>query len=417
MLRFVRLLPVLVCVSLLAANWPQFRGPGGSGVSTETGLPTTWSDEENIVWKVKLPTYGASSPITWGEKIFIAGYSGYGAGDGGKQGDLKRHVTCLNRADGKVLWDSTVESTPNDKSYGGFVRLHGYASATPVTDGKAVYAYFGKTGAVAFDMQGKQLWQTDCGSGTHGFGSGASPVLYKNLLIVNACVESGTLIALDKKSGEQVWKSGKIKAAWSTPVLVDVGGGRQELVVSTRGTLIGYDPASGEELWTCSGIQNYVCPSPIAHKGVVYAIGGRGRKGLAVKAGGRGDVTETHRLWQLDRGSNVSSPVLYDGHLYWAHEGQGILYCADAETGKVVYEQRLDPKPGRIYASPVAVDGKLYYASRERGVFVVAAKPAFELLSHNKIESDKSIFNGSPVVSNGRLLLRSNEYLYCVGSK
>ena len=149
----------------------------------------------------------------------------------------------------------------------------------------------------------------------------------------------------------------------------------------------------------------------------MYAIGGRGRKGLAVKAGGRGDVTETHRLWQMDRGSNVSSPVLHEGHLYWAHEGQGILYCASAETGKVVYEQRLDPKPGRIYASPVAVDGKLYYASRERGVFVVAAKPAFELISHNKIESDKSIFNGSPVVSNGQLLLRSNEYLYCVGSK
>jgi len=190
-------------------------------------------------------------------------------------------VTCLNRADGKVLWDSTVESTPNDKSYGGFVRLHGYASATPVTDGKAVYAYFGKTGAVAFDMQGKQLWQTDCGSGTHGFGSGASPVLYKNLLIVNACVESGTLIALDKKSGEQVWKSSKIKAAWSTPVLVDVGGGRQELVVSTRGTLIGYDPASGEELWTCSGIQNYVCPSPNGTSafGVRSYGGGRRRCG------------------------------------------------------------------------------------------------------------------------------------------
>ena len=139
MLRFVRLLSVLVCLALLAANWPQFRGPGGSGVSTETGLPTSWSDEENIVWKVKLPAYGASSPITWGEKIFVAGYSGYGTGErGGEQANLKRHLTCLDRASGKVLWDSTVESTPKDNSYGGYVRRHGYASATPVTDVTAV---------------------------------------------------------------------------------------------------------------------------------------------------------------------------------------------------------------------------------------------------------------------------------------
>jgi hypothetical protein len=403
---------------LVAADWPQFRGPGGAGVSDAVGLPTTWSDAENIVWKVELPGYGASSPITWGDRIFVSGYSGYGVKEleGAKKENLERRIACVNRKDGSILWNKSFPSKADDNEYSGFTALHGYASATPVTDGECVFAYFGKTGLVACDMDGGLLWQADCGDKTHGFGSGASPALFENLVIVNACVESKSLIAFDKKTGKQAWEVEGIDAAWNTPLVVEADG-KHELVLSMKNKLVAYDPATGDELWTCDGIKDYVCPSVIHHNGIVYAIGGRGRVGLAVKTGGRGDVTETHRLYELKRGSNVSSPVLYDGHLYWAHESSGIVYCANAETGEVLYEKRLDPRPGRIYASPVCADGKLYYVSRDKGTFVLAAEPEYKLLAHNVLESDKSIFNASPVVSGNSLLLRSDQYLYCIGKE
>jgi outer membrane protein assembly factor BamB len=204
--------------------------------------------------------------------------------------------------------------------------------------------------------------------------------------------------------------------SWNTPLLVDIDH-RQELVVSVRGQLRAFDPESGEELWHCQGIQDYVCPSVIAHQGVVYALGGRAGTALAVRAGGRGDVSNTHTLWRINRGSNVSSQVYQDGHLYWTNESRGIAYCVNAEDGKIVYEERLKPTPGLIYASPVLVDGMLYVVSRTGGTFVIEAKPAFKLLAHNVFKNDASVFNASPAVSNGRLFLRSDKWLYCVRKK
>lgn len=405
---------LLFCAT--GADSPQFRGERAAGVSQEAGLPTTWSDDENIVWRAPLPGYGASSPVTLGDRIILTGYSGYGTGntEDADPSDLRRHVTCIDGTKGEVIWDTTIASQPGDRSYRGFVALHGYASATPVTDGEAIYAYFGKSGAVAVDLNGKLLWKADCGDRTHSFGSGASPVLYDDLLIVNASVESGCLIALNKKTGDQVWQSGKVNAAWNTPLLVEVDG-RRELVISMKGKVQAYDPETGEPLWHCDGIPDYVCPSAIAHDGVVYAIGGRAHVGLAVRAGGSGDVTDSHRLYQLKRGSNVSSPVYHDGRLYWAHERSGIVYCASAETGEVIYEERLQPRPGRIYASPLVADGKIYYVSRENGAYVLAAGDEFKLLAHNEFASDRSVFNASPVALDGKLLLRSDENLYCIG--
>ncbi len=410
---------LFLTMQVCAADWPQFRGPGGLGTAADQGLPATWSSTENIVWQTDLPGPGASSPIVVGNKIFLTCHSGYGVPgkNGGEMKDLKRHLLCLDRG-GKVLWTREVAAVLPEEEYqpGSFLSLHGYASSTPACDGERVFVFFGKTGVLAFDMDGKRLWQTSVGTQTHDWGSAASPVLFQDLVIVNAGVESGSLVALKKSDGKEVWKAGGIDSGWDTPILVEAAG-RPELVISVQGRLRAFNPRTGKELWHCEGINDYVCPSVVAHAGIVYAIGGRANTVLAVRAGGDGDVTRTRTLWRENRGSNVSSPVYHDGHLYWSSESNGTVYCLDAARGKIVYEERLRPAPNRIYASPVVADGKLYYVSRTNGTFVVAARPKFELLGHNTIKTDSSVFNASPAISNGQLLLRSDRRLYCVGKK
>lgn len=398
-----------------AVDWPQFRGPGARAQSSETGLPTTWSDDANIVWKTALPGPGASSPVTFGDKIYITCYSGYGADDKdpGDIAQLQRHLLCLDR-DGKVLWDRALKPSTPEVPYQGFTALHGYASTTPVVDSQAIYVFLGASGVAAFTHQGEQQWVTSVGTKTHDWGCGTSPVLFDKLVIVNASVESGALVALDQKTGDEVWRKPGMKQSWNTPVLVQSAAGDWELAVQIQGKILGFKPANGEELWNCEGIDDYICPTILEQDGILFASGARQSKLLAVRSGGHGDVTEANKLWTLGKGSNVSSPVFHEGHLYWAHESRGTVYCAEAKTGKLIYEQRLDPKPGLIYASPIIVDGKVYYVSREKGTFVVAAKPEFELLAHNTIAGDTSVFNGSPVVMADKLLLRSNKYLYCL---
>jgi outer membrane protein assembly factor BamB len=411
---------LLVSLPAAAADWPQFRGPDGLGVGEDRNLPVTWSSRANVAWKVDLPGAGASSPIVIGDRIFLTYYTGYGLPEGNAGGldDLTRHLVCLDRAGGKVRWQRAVRAVqPESPFQGGYITKHGYASSTPASDGERVYVFFGKSGVLAFDLDGKQLWQTSVGTGTHGWGSGTSPVLYKDLVIVNASVERRSLVALRKADGKEVWSARGMDASWNTPLLVQVPGGSTELVVSVRGQLLAFDPEKGEQLWSCKGINDYVCPSLVAHDGVVYAIGGRSNSALAVRAGGKGDVTDSHVVWRLQRGSNVSSPVYYNGHLYWASESRGVVYCVDAAKGKLVYEERLNPTPGLIYASPLAADGKLYYVSREKGTYVVAARPQFKLLARNVLDADAGIFNASAVPSNGQLLLRSDRRLYCIGKK
>lgn len=413
-----RLLVACFVLAALGADWPQFRGPMGTGASDETGLPTTWSDDSNIVWKTDLPGFGTSSPITHEDHIYLTCYGGYGmdSESPGNIDDLQRHVVCLDRKQGKIVWNEQIETLQPEEQYKGFQALHGYSSSTPATDGERLYVFFGKSGVFAFDLNGKQLWRTDVGPKIHGWGSATSPVLFQNLVIINASVESGALVALDKATGSEVWRTPGMVAAWNTPLLVELPGGRVDLVVSVKNQLLAFDPANGKERWRCKGIEDYVCPSVIAHDGIVYAIGGRGRPGLAVAAGGEGDVSDKI-LWKTQAGSNVSSPVYHDGYLYWVSESKGIAYCIDAKTGEAAYEKRLEPRPDRIYASPVVADGKIYYVSRNNGTFVLAAKPEYELLAHNVIKSDASVFNASPAVSNGQLLLRSDKRLYCLGSK
>lgn len=404
---------LLVCLAqtLIAGDWTQFRGPGGQGISEDKGLPVTWAETENIAWKTALPGYGSSSPIALGDKLYVTCYSGYGMGyKSGKMEDLTLHLVCVGAAKGNILWDKPIKPSLPESSR---VRDHGYSAATPATDGKHIYVFFGKSGVFKFDLKGNQIWQTSVGTKTHGWGSGTSPVLYKDLVIVNASIESGKLIAINKETGKEVWRAGGMDSSWNTPHLVEASKGKYELAVSVKGFVLGFDPATGKELWRCEGIPDYICPSIISHKGVLYAIGGRSSKTIAIRSGGRGDVTKTHKLWQADVGANVSSPVFSQGHLYWVSDRNKVAYCISTADGSVKYAEKIKMQP---YASALLADGKVYIVMRNGGTVVLPAKPQFKQLAHNKL-NDKSTFNASPIVYDGTLILRSDENLYCIKNK
>lgn len=408
---------LIFAVAIAQADWPQFRGPGGMGVSPEKGVPLTWSAQDNMVWKVKMPVAGASSPIIVGDRIYLTGFSGYNVpGQGaGSMENLRLHLLCLNRNDGSVLWNKSVTAKTPEQDR--IRENHGYASATPIADGERIYTFFGKSGVIAFSHDGEQLWQAHVGDGLSGWGSAASPVLAGDLVIVNASVESSSLVALDKRTGKQVWTAPGIRESWNTPILVD-GGGRKELVVAILGKVLAFDPAAGSPLWSCkTDIGWYMVPGLVAENGVIGVLGGRdGVVGLAVRAGGKGDVTATHRLWTSTKGTNVPSPVVHDGHLYWMNDVRGIAYCAELATGKIRYEERMPGREAGFYASAVLAEGKIYYLSRDGRMFVVAARPQFELLATNAL-GDRAIFNASPAIDGGRIYIRTDHFLYCIGAR
>ena len=395
-------------------DWPRFRGPDGMGVSDAGDLPISWSHNENVVWKTPLPGPGASSPIVFGDHVYLTCYTGYfvsGRPDGSLE-ELKRHLIAVHRGDGRVLWNQALPAKlPEERR----IRDHGYAASTAVADAERVYVFFGKSGVYAFDHSGRQIWHADVGSQTHGWGSGTSPVLHKDLVIVNASIESESLVALDRTTGRRRWQTEGIRESWNTPLIITAPSGRQELIVAIAGKILAFDPDTARSLWSCdTDIGWYMVPSVIAADGIVYCLGGRsGTAALAVRAGGSGNVTATHRLWTSDRGSNVSSPVYHEGHLYWMHEQRGIAYCARASDGEIVYEQRLD-RAGQVYASALLAAGRVYYLTRDGKTFVLAAKPQFEQLAVNDLR-DGGVFNGSFAVTGNRLLVRSDKYLYCLG--
>lgn len=402
-------------VLLTGAAPSRFRGPEMSGsYPAAANLPAQWSDK-NVVWKVDLPGHGSSSPAIYEGNIYLTAYTGYGIDEKnpGEQSNLKRHLFCIEASSGKQLWTVEADATTPETKYQGFQALHGYATSTPTVDETGVYVFFGRNGVSKYTHQGKPVWNTSVGEKTHGWGSATSPVLAGDLVIVNASVESGALVGLNKETGAEVWKTPGVKASWNTPIVTSSKEGRSELVVSSKDAILAYDPATGKELWTAEGVHDYVCPSVVSHEAIIYAIGGRKNTALAVSTGGDGEV---ENVWRASKGSNVSSPVYSDGHIYFVSEGKGIAYCLNAKTGDVVYEERLTPRPGRIYASPTLADGKIFVPSRNEGVYVIAAKPEFELITHNE-PLDESVFNASPVPMGNQLLLRSDTALYCIGAK
>jgi outer membrane protein assembly factor BamB len=401
--------------NVYAGSWSQFRGPSGLGVAEASNLPTKWSDGENIVWKATIPGAGASSPVIYGNRVFLTFFTGFGidSRNPGNIDDLKRHLLCLDAVSGGILWQKEVKTILPETNTRRFL---GYASNTPAVDTDRVYCFFGKSGVIAFDHSGNQLWHRSVGDNTHGWGSAASPVLYQDLVIINAFVECGQLVALDKRTGREVWRAGDLKESWNTPLLVDLPDGKTELVIAISGKIMGFEPDTGKQLWECEGHRWYIVPSLIAHNGIVYCLSGKGVEAIkAVRAGGRGNVSDTHVLWTVKKGTNVPSAVYHEGHIYFAHETKGIAYCLNAKTGDVVYEEPV-PRIGGVYASAIVGAGKIYYVSRHSGTFVLAAKPKYELLAHNRLEGDRNA-HASPGVNGQRLVLRMDRFLYCIGEK
>jgi outer membrane protein assembly factor BamB len=412
--RRLRLAAVVV-LATVGADWPNFRGPRGVGVADDRGLPARWSATENVLWKAALPGPGASSPITSGGRVFVTCYSGYGVGKGGDPANLRRHLLCVDAKTGNLHWQKEVAARLPESRYSGFLTEHGYASSTPATDGKRVYVFFSRTGVLAFDLEGRQLWQTLVGDGRSGWGSAASLLLHEDLVIVNATVESNALVALDKRTGKEVWRVKGLRDTWSTPVLVALPGGGHEVVLNTLEALLAFEPKTGKKLWECAGIDGTAATStPVARDGVVYVMGAgvEGPTTLAVRAGGRGDVTQSHLLWKQKAGTGICSPVLYGEYLFWVNGQAG---CLRADTGQLLYRERLYQARSE-YTSPVAADGKLYLFTRQNGGYVLAATGKFGRLAHNDL-GDASTFSGSPAISDGRLFIRSEKFLYCIGGK
>lgn len=432
---------VAACFAPLAhADWPRLRGPNGDGIA-EGKAPLTWNAKEHIQWQAALPGPGSSSPIVVGDRVLVTCWSGYADGSEGPLSDLKRHLVCLSKTDGKILWDKTVPAAMPEDQAGGMLMEHGYASSTPVSDGKSVFVFFGKTGALAFDLDGKQLWQVPLGtrSNPKGWGSASSPILYKDTVIVTAYDEGGAMVALDKATGKEVWRAPAdgLNTVYSTPL---VTGG--DLLLPVQGELWGLNPDTGKLRWYSSySMGGNVSPVVSVGGGAVYVTGGFPSQGTAaVKPGGKGDITKTASLWNINSASYIPSPIYYEGHLYVVNDG-GFAMCIDAKTGDEVYRERVMESVGGggggggqgrgpgtggggggrrgggkpFYASPVLVDGKLYCPSRKNGTFVIAAKPKYELLARNVIETDDSQVNASPAVDGNKLYLRTDKALYCIG--
>jgi outer membrane protein assembly factor BamB len=408
---------LLLCLPLLlGADWAGFRGPNAGGLSDERGLPVKWSAAENVVWKTKLPGPGASSPIVWGDRVFVTCWSGYGDGKSpdATREQLRRHLVCLDRKSGEILWRKDVAAKLPELEYKAQVLEHGYTTSTPVTDGERVYVFYGRGGVYAYDFVGKELWQADAGKMLNSFGTAASPVLHGNLLILNASVERGALIALDKTDGKEVWRTPVNGDSWATPVIVELPDGKKELVLHAQSSLRGYDPDKGTELWRCRVATGYASATPAVKGDVVYVMGvDSGARALAaVRAGGRGDVSKSHVVWQKKVGASYTSPVLVGDRLYF-FSGQAV--CVKAADGEVVFQERLDGL-GTEYASPVAADGKIYLFTRKGLAHVLAAKDRLESLGQNDL-GDRLGFTASPAVSRGHLFVRNGEFLYCLGDK
>ncbi|MFN0020344.1 MAG: PQQ-binding-like beta-propeller repeat protein [Pirellulaceae bacterium] len=444
-------LVIVTSVTTEAADWSRFRGPNGNAFSEEKGLPTKWSDsaEEGLVWKIGLPGAGASSPVISGDKVFVTCFKG-------EQSALERILVCASRKDGKILWQKSVKAGKDEDRPNGMLMTHGYSSSTPAVDGEGVYVLYGKSGVYGYDLEGNELWHKEVGKGSApmGWGSACSPILYKNLVIVNAAAEGKTLVAFDKKTGKEIWKTpaDSLEGCWGTPILVDAPGGKQELVLSVPGEVWGFDPATGAFLWFCEGAStNALCTSAVAKDGIIYIIGGSaGSSGnaIAIKAGGKDDVSKTHMLWSKNMGSYVTSPVVVGDHLFWVNDS-GIARCLKLKDGESVAEKRLasgapaggpargapgGAPPGggfggggrgrgmgggggkEYYASVVAGDGKLYAVSRSKGTYVISADEKLDVLATNKMD-DTSVFNAGPAIQDGQIYLRSDKFLYCIGKK
>ncbi len=420
-----------------AANWPQWRGPNANGVSPEGALPVRWSATENVAWMVPLRGLGVSSPIVWEDRVFLSSQIGRGVLRSGNHPTLTRGADATERdlgagrqetdrsevrflvqafaaADGAVLWEHELPAE------GELPEVHGKNNlATPscVTDGEAVYCWFGTGQLLALGIDGERRWHrslaTDYGGYDISWGHSSSPVLYRDSLILLADhTDRAYLLALDKRNGEEQWKvdRGSSLRSYSTPMIV-AGAERDELIVNSSEGLQAYDPASGELLWFLEEPNRFPVPSPAFGEGIIFTSRGyRSGPYMAIEPGGRGDVSETHLRWHVATGAPYVSSVVYLDGLVFMVNDSGVAFAADGRTGETVWKERI----GGIYsASPVAGDGKVYFTNEGGEVIVMRAAREAEILARNPLEERVL---ASPAISNGRLYLRTDEHLFSIGS-
>ncbi len=407
------MLSVFVASSLHAANWPSWRGPHHDGTCDEKGLPLTWSATENIAWSVTLPDRGNSTPVVWGDKVFVTQ---------SVEKENRRELLCFDKKTGKQLWHAGTWYTEAETTHA----TNPYCSASPVTDGTRVVVSFASAGVYCYDLEGKELWHRDLGKVHHIWGNGASPVLADGLCFLNfGPGDQSFLLAMDPKDGHTVWKheeprrptsgNADFYGSWSDPLPVEMGGVPQ-LIMSWPFRVCAMEAKTGTELWTCDGLNQLVYTSPLSSEGIIVAMGGYNGMDLAVKAGGKGDVTTTERLWQHPKTpQRIASGAIHEGHIYILND-PGIAQCIDLKTGQVVWQERLKGTgpTGQNWSSIVISEGRCYAVNQGGDAFVFKASPTFELLATNAM-GEKVI--GSIAVSDGHLFIRGHKHLFCVGKK
>lgn len=449
--------------AVVAADWLRFRGPNGSGISPDSDpAPVTWNATENLKWKVALPGGGVSCPIVVGNKVFVTCYSGYGLDrrEPGEQADLKRHLVCVDRSNGQVLWEKSFQAVlPEDPYSGPGVPEHGYASHTPVSDGQRLFVFFGKSGVHAFDLDGNELWKTTVGqdSDPRQWGSSSSPIVVGEVLVVPAGAETRAIVGLDIATGKEIWRadSDGLGNVWGTPAVAQLEGDRTDVVIGAPYEIWGLNPVTGKLRWFCEAMEtDQFNSSVVIQDGVVYAIEGRGGGSIAIRAGGKGDITKTNVVWSGRDSNRFGTPVVHDGRIYFV--SNKVMNCIHAATGEKIYQSRLQggtaaasgqatrsegdrpagdrsagapPEGGRSgggggggrgggsdYASLVLADGKLYFTARNGDVYVIREGEQFEQLAVNRLTTDSEDFSATPAVSSGELFFRSNKHLYCVSA-
>ncbi len=386
-------------------NWPQWRGPQGDGHSGEMNLPVEW-DASDVAWRADLKGLGHSSPVIWGERIFLTS-----ALDGGRQ----RLVMCLDRRNGRVLWEQVAWTGEPEPTH----NMNMHASATCATDGERIVAFFGRGGGLhCFDMNGTPLWSRDLGQFEGPWGTAASPIIVGDLVIQNCDAENEAfLLAVDKRTGADVWRTPREKLrGWSTPIVIDTGV-RREIVLNGERGVDAYDPATGKHLWFCRGDTGRGTPTVVPFKDMLIAVNGRPGDMIAVRPGGNGTVNGSHEVWRTPRraGRDLPSPIVVGEYLFVVNLKPGIASCYDAATGTELSKLRLD---GNFSASPIAANGLVYIPSEEGNVYVLKLGKELQVVSRNSIgPDDEEIFRASLTPCDGQIFCRSDRVLYCIGKR
>ena len=387
-----------------ARYWARWRGPSGQGHVTGAGYPDRWSATENVLWKTPVPGDGNSSPIVWRDRVYLTT-----ARDGGR----RLALVAYDRATGRQVWESFAPEGTVERPH----VKNGYASATPATDGERIYVSFGSRGLFAFDMNGRQVWRRDLGAIDNYHGAAGSPLLYRDKIILyQDQARGGFIAAFDARTGQPAWRTARQQSVgWGTPIAVRVGD-HDEIIVNGQSRVMAYDPATGAELWRCGGMSYEVIPTPVVGYGLVFCSSGRAGPTLAIKPGGKGDVTGTHLSWSTPRGSPfVPSPLLYNDQLYTVNDMQSIVTSFEAATGKVLWQGRLGVAQREGFsASPVAVDGKVFFTNDQGETFVLKAGPVFQILHVNNV-GERTL--ASPALVDGVWYIRTDQNLFAIGGR